>query len=462
MHIAFLLTQGFSARTMLRTGLPSRLKKFGARITVISPNADEDYFQKECVLENLELRQAAKPRAGIASRFRTYRPYFLDDIDANPTLRDLHRNLLQRKPALGSTMLAINRTVARSNLFRQMSRAFECRLNRSKQIKKLLRSLKPNLLVLSSPFGTEESVYLLHAKELGIPVVCQVLSWDNITSKGTPLLMPDYFISWGPIMTQEIRHFYRFPKERIYECGVCHFDVYRQSDQLTPRDQLLRDLGLPPERPYLFYGTVAKMYCPNELQIIAWLADRINHNGFAQPCSLIIRPHPLMLSGEYSSSNEDLKKLKSLVGPHVVLDIPPILSERLAWDLPKSDMYRLASLLAGSAMCLNVSSTLCLDACMLDRPVVNIAFDGWEKLPYEQSARRALAYTHMAKLLAFGGVRIAKSFSDLEAHINAYLQDPQLDRDGRMLSVAQECGARDGRATERVANTLLQLAGRVH
>jgi CDP-glycerol glycerophosphotransferase (TagB/SpsB family) len=140
--------------------------------------------------------------------------------------------------------------------------------------------------------------------------------------------------------------------------------------------------------------------------------------------------------------------------------MPSVLSEQLAWDLPRSDMIHLASLLAGSAMCINSNSTLCLDACMLDRPVINIAFDGWEELPYEKSARRGLNYIHMAKLLALGGIRIAKTFADLETHINAYLRDPQSDRCGRMLSVAQECGPKDGRAVERVAQTLLQLADR--
>ncbi|MGH8058378.1 MAG: hypothetical protein ACREOH_14265, partial [Candidatus Entotheonellia bacterium] len=145
-------------------------------------------------------------------------------------------------------------------------------------------------------------------------------------------------------------------------------------------------------------------------------------------------------------------------GLRVVLDIPHVLSENLAWDLPKPDMYRLASLLAGCAICLNASSTLCLDACMLDRPVINIGFDGRESLPYERSARRSLDYTHMAKLLAFGGVRIARSFPELEQHINMYFKHPDWDRETRLLAAAQECGPRDGRAAERVAAALLRIA----
>ena len=379
----------------------------------------------------------------------------------NPALRSGHLHRRKERPLVGWAMEVVNRSLARSPLFRRLSRTLESKLNRSRETKHLLLRLQPDLLVLSNPFGIEETVYLLHARELGIPVACQTLSWDNITTKGSPLLMPDFFISWGPIMTEEIVELYHFPREKIHECGVCHFDVYSQTDKLIPRSILLEELDLPADRPYIFYGMGAKSsWTSDEIDILEWLTGRVNANSFAEPCSLVIRLHPQGASGYYSLDASDLQRLKALAGPRVVLESPPVLSERLESDAPKSDMYHLASLLAGSAMCLNISSTLCLDACMLDRPTITIAFDGWRELPNEESTRQALDFIHMAKLLGFGGVRIAKSFSELEAHINAYLRDPSLDRDGRMLSVAQECGPRDGKATARVANTLLQLAAR--
>ena len=461
-HIVFLLTHGFVARVVVRSGLAGHLVTRGARVTVISRNADEVYFQQECQAEKISLEQNTNKRSRIAQRFRGYRPYLLDDVLNNPALRSGHLCRRKSQPLVGWAMEAVNRTVARSPLFRKFSRTLECKTNRSREVQQLLLQLQPDLLVLCNPFGVEETVYLLHARESGIPVVCQMLSWDNITTKGTPLLMPDYFISWGPIMTEELVDLYHFPRNKVYECGVPHFDVYSQKDQLTPRDTLLRELKLPANQPYIFYGMGAKSsWTFDEIDILEWLAGQVNANSFAEPCSLVIRLHPQGASGYYSLDARDLQRLRALAGPRVVLDTPPVLSERLESDAPKSDMYHLASLLAGSAMCLNISSTLCLDACMLDRPTITVAFDGWEDLPYEESSRQALDYIHMAKLLALGGVRIARSFSELEAHINAYLRDPSLDRDGRMSSVSRECGSKDGEATERVASRLLQLAGRI-
>jgi hypothetical protein len=457
-HIVFLITQGFAARMMLRTGITNRLRQAGAEVTVLSPNADEPYFQEECKAQGINLRQSPGFPLGIANRFRAYRPYFMDDVLNNVARRMLHGHLFKNRPVSGFMFKVINRTMAHSEGCRQLFRGFERRVNRSETVEALLRDLKPDLLVAPSPFATQDTVYILHAKEMGIPVVCPILSWDNITTKGTLLEMPDCFISWGPIMTEEMADIYRFPKDRIYECGVPHFDIYNYKDRLIPREKLLDLFKLPPHLPYIFYGTTVEMYCPNEFQILTWLADQINKDAFANPCSLVIRPHPQMVTGMYSNDGKDLERLKKLVGPRVALDVPRIVSERLAWDLAREDMQHLASLLAGSAMCLNPSSTLCLDACMSDRPVINIGFDGWEELPYERSARQNLDFVHMAKLLAFGGVRIARSFDELRVQINAYLCNPELDHDARIASVANECGFHDGRSAERVANVLWQLA----
>jgi hypothetical protein len=460
MHIGFLVTDGFAARMMIKSGIAKCLLSQGARVTVISPNTDERYFQEECRADGIMLKQAAWLSTRRAWRLRGYRAYLLADVMNNPALKAAHRSIFEKRPVLGFTLSAINRTIARCPPFRRFSKAVMCQLSRCQQIKELLEEVRPDLLVVPNPFGAQETSYLLHSRELGIRVVCQLLSWDNVTTKATPLLMPDYFISWGPIMTTEMIDWYHFPRERIYECGVPHFDVYSRTKELIPSCVLLKELHLPEEHSYIFYGMVTRMFCPNEIEILTWLADQVNKKAFAKPCSLVIRLHPQMISGIYSMNTEEFERLTALVGPMVALDMPQVLSEELAWDLPQSDMYRLASLLAGCAMCLNASSTLCLDACMLDRPVINIAFDGWEELPYERSARQSLDYLHMAKLLALGGIRIAKSFSDLENHINAYLCNPNLDQNGRMLSAAQECGPRDGQAVERVTTTLLKLAGR--
>lgn len=448
------------ARMVLRSGVANRLVTQGMEVVVISPNADELYFQEECLQEGVILKPAPQMDGiaiRIADRFGAYRPYFLDDVMNNIALHTKHKRRFSGSPFLEFTMALINRKFTNFPMFQEMYRYIEYFINRSKILKDFLLDINPDMIVLPNIFGTYETMYLIYALDLEIPTVCQVLSWDNITSKGTPLFMPEYFISWGPIMTKEIADIYSFPREKIYECGVPHFDVYFQKNRFIPRSTLVKELNLQQEAPSIFYAMVSPYSCPNELEILVWLADKINNDGFTTPCSLVIRPHPQTIRGMYARDSKELERIGALAGPRVAVDIPPVLSDRLAWDLPKTDMYRLASLLSGSAMCLTAGSTLSLEACILDCPVITIGFDGGEELPYDISARRGLDYTHIAKFLALRGARVARTFCELEEHINAYLKNPYLDQEGRALSAAQECGPQDGRAAECVANTLLAL-----
>src|SRR5262249_42525823 len=69
LHIVFLVTTGFAARMMLRTGITNRLRAEGAEVTVISPNADEPYCQEECKAQGMNLRQSPRFPLRIANRF---------------------------------------------------------------------------------------------------------------------------------------------------------------------------------------------------------------------------------------------------------------------------------------------------------------------------------------------------------------------------------------------------------
>src|SRR5688500_11888392 len=118
LHIAFLVTDGFAARMMLRAGVPNRLIAAGTRVTAISPNAEEGYFQRECMLEQINLEQAPRITSRFANRFRAYRQYFLDDVMNNPALRGGHGRRFKNRPLSGFTMEVINRTVGQWTLFR--------------------------------------------------------------------------------------------------------------------------------------------------------------------------------------------------------------------------------------------------------------------------------------------------------------------------------------------------------
>src|SRR5262247_2266201 len=97
-HIAFVLTHGFMARMVLRSGIARQLSEQGIRVTAISPNADEQYFQEECQQEHVALYQEPQSTGHIADWFRAYRPYLLDDVMSNVALRTKHEQRFVHHP----------------------------------------------------------------------------------------------------------------------------------------------------------------------------------------------------------------------------------------------------------------------------------------------------------------------------------------------------------------------------
>ena len=55
--IFLVIYQGFAARYLLRSDILKELKKHFERIVIISPNADEAYFKKEFIDENVSIEK---------------------------------------------------------------------------------------------------------------------------------------------------------------------------------------------------------------------------------------------------------------------------------------------------------------------------------------------------------------------------------------------------------------------
>ncbi|HYO82127.1 MAG TPA: hypothetical protein VES20_12050 [Bryobacteraceae bacterium] len=96
-----------------------------------------------------------------------------------------------------------------------------------------------------------------------------------------------------------------------------------------------------------------------------------------------------------------------------------------------------------------------LDFGLHDKPVVNIAFD----VTHPPPARVPLwnlfySWEHYAPVVRFGAARFARSAEQIAEHVNAYLADPSLDRDGRRKLAELQVGVPIGQAGKTIADLL--------
>ncbi|MBK9239148.1 MAG: hypothetical protein IPL75_02545 [Acidobacteria bacterium] len=457
--VCYVFSNGFGTRMILQSGVVPHLRSLGISIAVVSPNAEEPSLQELARRQGILLEPVPKIGGRRMTRYHRMRRYMFEDIRQNPSIWARHMQARANPPKHPLKRLRqalyypMNRASVRFPWFRQFLKRMEARALQSTEMSEMLNRLRPRVAVATYPIDALDSCFLHEARQLGIHTVGHLMSWDNVTTKGRFPIVTDSYISWGPIMTDELRQYYDIPAERIHECGVAHFDLHVQAPARDRFVHTMAGLGLDPDKPYLFFGMTTPNFSAREIEIVEWLAGRVRSGAFGADMQLVVRQHP-----QNAHPNADPNpRLRRLQGNRVGVHFPGLEESRLRWNLLEADLQQLASLIAGCTVSFNSGSTLTIDAIVRDKPVVVTAFDVGEQPPWWASAGRVLGELHFKKLTALGGVRVAHSLEELEATTRAYLADPALDARGRAATRQAECGACDGQASERIANALAEI-----
>jgi hypothetical protein len=456
--VCYLLSHGFAARMVLHTNLIPRIRERGLSVAVVVPSTAERAAENIEKRHGLEVRVAPDYQNAYRREYAILRRYLFEDVERNPALWPKHhfsRELsLKRRLALDAYLM-VNRLSVRSATVRNVLHRLESSMLRSREAGALLDELRPRVVVATYPISRLESHVVSTASRRGIKTVGHLLSWDNITSKGRFPCQPDYYITWGPIMTSEVEEYYHKDRARIYECGVAHFDRHLQPVDQERIADLVLEHGLDPERPYLPFGMSSAYIAPEETAIVRWLARKVNNNEFGDEMQLIVRPHPQNIRHDGPDPRAD--ELSDLVGPRVAINYPLMKTDGLEWNVEEEDLDRLVTLFAGSAVTMNSGSTFAIDGLMRDKPVIITAFDGEADLPWYRTANRILKFHHIRKLVDLGGCYVADSFESLERGIHRYLEAPWEDSQGRERARHEECGPCDGATAERIASALVDI-----
>jgi len=125
------------------------------------------------------------------------------------------------------------------------------------------------------------------------------------------------------------------------------------------------------------------------------------------------------------------------------------------WDPTLENMKRLANSLRHSDMLITSFSTIVIDMACFDNPIVNIAFDGFEQKPPEESMARWYNTGYYKDVIACGGTIMVRNQAELLTAINRYLQNPRLEQEGREALRRRFCYRLDGNASRRIAREIL-------
>ncbi len=467
--------QLFSTRYFLSSGILASLKKSGTPVVVISPNAENSAFRQmfEDEFVKVERYRYEEHKKYSSSKLHNFfvrvRSLTLPDEHDITTIRTLTeaRELLKmqrltfvRKCWL-DIQLGLSRLLRKSLMLRQLFVLAERRLFTSASHKDLFEKYQPALLVIGDIGTIQLSNFLIsEAQKHDVPVISVVLSWDNLTSKGMGGILPENAIAWNENMKNELIRYHNVRPENIYVGGIAHFDDYFRKPKWQNEKSFQEEYGLSPDRKILFYGTNTPGLFRHNKKLIRLLLSAIKSNKLCEPCQVLVRLHPAFFTKYKNQQNKALQEILQLQAEYaglLAISTPVTIDQEYGAVQSKEDQMKLAAILSYSDVLINIFSTLMLEACIFDLPVINVGFYQFANMNCENHMLQN--WTHIKRIIDYGAVRIAYNEKELYEQINMYLADGSTDRAARMKVRENEAGPNKGRAGEAVAAQVLSLAG---
>jgi hypothetical protein len=446
--IFIIVDLGISIRNILRTDVFACLRKRkDLRIVIFSVIVDEE-FKEEFASENVFIEPLSEVGSNMAVKLiqSLKKELWAEACDIfTYQNRRKRKNRRLTKRLIIEPLKSLHREEKIKVLFDYLNKVEEKFSPRSGH--ELFERYHPDLVFYTSIY-TKYLSLAIGAKQRKVKTISFMQSWDNPTSKGPFPVVPDRVIVWNEILKKELLTYHNFPSEQIYVSGVPQFDLYLDRDKFLSREEFFRKWNLDPERRLITYTTGSSNMLPEEYKVVEQLVRAVHEGRLIFPAQLLLRPHPKDRF-EYETHFKEY--------PPAAIQRPgPLARTKDRWNPKREDMYGLAELMLYSDVVVNVASTITIDAVCFDTPVVNVAFDGYEKLDYMQSCRRYYDYDHYKNILRAKGVKVSGNLQELIDAVNSYLENPDLDKVGRKRIRDEQCWRLDGKSGERIASCILE------
>lgn len=449
------ISRGIIVRNILQTGVVEYLVHAGHRVVLFTTASEIPAFRDAFV----------RPPEVTALPFPRKRWPRVDEIFSS-----LHRGLIynrrtdliakvgQLHPSETNALKywsyrAVFQPLSKIRPLRDLVRWLDIRLLPVTEYDDLFREEKPALLFSTNIMEYEDAQLAKAARRNGVPVIGMPKSWDNLSKTGFRV-KPDRLIVWSPFMREEAKRFQNIPSERFDIVGVPQFDIYAHPERLASRADFCKEVGLDPAKRIVLYGSEGKV-TPHDGEAVKMLVDAVRDGRLPRDVQFLVRPH-------YGYRNE-LKKFEIVKDcSEVATDTLNVPSEGFSdqWDWRNEHLRRLADSLYHCSVLVTSPSTLTLDATAFDKPVVNVAFDGYAgTLPYGYSMTHWYDTEHYAPIVESGVPTVARSETQLVDAVREALEYPERKAALRAAFRDRFCGPIDGHAAERIAALLHGLAG---
>lgn len=305
-------------------------------------------------------------------------------------------------------------------------------------LRSALREEQPALVVAN--LQTRAAVpFLVAACSLELPTVGYVSSWDHTVGKGVMSPHLDRYVVQSSTMRDDVVRFHGISGDRVVVTGWPQTDVFAVARPSVEYERLLVGLGLDPGRPVVLVAGNTPTNAPYEQRFVERLVAWWRNTGGADRFSLLFRPHP-----RDRQWRTRFAAARDVAG--AAIQEPSYL-----------DLDALTILLQHVDCVVANAGTILLDGLVNDRPAVCVLYDEGAP-PDERWAELNVTGHHYRGLIESDAFLRARSFDEVAAGIERALANPGELEEERARVTSEVVGEVDGRAAERVAAAVLEVA----
>ncbi len=281
------------------------------------------------------------------------------------------------------------------------------------------------------------------AHQNGIPVIGIVNSWDNVF-KGIQTHV-DKALVWNHINKLEMVMMEGYSEKDVEIFGVHQFEPYFKNENIVKRDEFCNLLGLDPKRPYIVYACLGSFVPFFEETFL--LNELIKFNeSFAQDerPQIVCRLHPWSKKNQFSSffNNKDIlfSEFESY-------------TPTLNWTPTYAEMVFTANMLKHAQICVTPGSTMALEACYFDTPVIVPVYNDYQSDVWKNYYKNYCLAMHFGRLIKKDYLELANNRNEFFKQLKLYFQEKNYRSENRMKLVKDYIGEIDN-PTERIVFAL--------
>lgn len=370
---------------------------------------DETFYAASEILQR-SAQVAAKPNfAGTVPEPAERAPaYYRLRMVSTAAMRSRSTTMARRIERLRPVERAWTLLLAHPRLRDRVMRRRIEKLGPNPALERLLDEVRPDL-VIAPTAGTDNLVFdaLFSCARRGVPLGLLVNGWDNMSSKFTFSVQPDWLAVWGEHSARHAIEIHDFPRDRLHVVGAPTFEPHFAFDPArTPS---------PYPFPYVLFAGASLPFDEVGLlrQLDRWLPE-LGIDGL----KIVYRPHP----ARHFRLSEDVLREEEFAS--VVLDQQvrePYLAAAAKglreFPMPSLDWY--PGLLGHARALVCPLSTMIVEAAIVGTPIVALAFDDGV---HPHSFAEYLEFNHFEGIEHVAGLSVCHRREDLEPQLSGWVE----------------------------------------